>query len=130
MIPKNICYNNKMIRSRNLRRNKQFGDLTDALKGFLSAGGMQLVLKSNVTPEIIIDVSQLAKPGAEAQTAVQGDPVLMRLIKPELLVRGLGVEKSIAPYGQPQAGMFTMVAVGTAIAGALGAIIAWRICRG
>lgn len=123
-----------MIRTANkqFRRNRGLGDgLTDALKGVLSAGGAQLIVRSNLTPEIRIDISQLVKPGTPADTAVQGqNTALMSLIKPEVVVTGLGVEKSIAPYGKPTAGMFTVVAVGAISAASIGALIAWKICRG
>lgn len=123
-----------MIRTvnRQFRRNRGLGDgLTDTLRSVLSAGGAQLIVRSNLTPEIRIDISQLAKPGQPAATAVQGEnAALMNLIRPEVIVTGLGVEKSIAPYGKPTAGMFTVVAAGAAVAAAIGAAVAWKICRG
>lgn len=123
-----------MIRTANrqFRRNRGLGDgLTDTLRGVLSAGGAQLIVRSNLTPEIRIDISQLAKPGEPAKTAVQGEnAVLMNFIRPEVVVTGLGVEKSIAPYGKPSAGMFNVVIGGVLVAGAIGAAIAWKICRG
>lgn len=101
----------------------------DALKGVLSSGSAQLVVRSNFTPEITIDVSKLVKTGEE-KTAVQGqNATVMRLIKPEVIVRGLGIEKSIAPYGRPEAGMFTIIAVGAGAAAVLGGMIAWKLCR-
>jgi hypothetical protein len=129
-----FCYNKLMIRTANrqFRRNRNFGNgLPDMLRNLASAGGAQLIIRSNVTPEIRINVADLAKPGTPPKTAVQGDnAVWMNLIKPEVVMTGLGVEKSLAPYGKPTTGMFTMVAVGAGIAAALGGLVAWKICRG
>lgn len=123
-----------MIRAANkhFRANRNFGNgLPDMLRSLASAGGAQLIIRSNITPEIRINVADLAKPGTPPQTAVQGDnAVLMSLIKPEVIMTGLGIEKSLAPYGKPTTGMFTLVAVGAGIAAALGGLLAWKICRG
>jgi len=129
-----FCYNNLMIRTANkqFRRNRGLGEnLPDALRGFLTAGGAKLIVRSNLTPEITIDLAQLTRPGIPSATAVQGqNAALMRLVKPEVIVTGLGVEKSFAPHGRPTAGMFTVVIVGAGVAAAIGGLIAWRICRG
>jgi hypothetical protein len=124
-----------MIRTTNkqFRKNRGLGgglpDVLNALVG--GANSPKVIIRSNITPEITIDIAQLMKPGAAPATSVQGDnAVLMNLIKPEVVVTGLGVEKVTAPYGRPRAGMFMVVATGIGVAAALGGLIAWKICRG
>lgn len=123
-----------MIRTANrqFRRNRGLGEgVADMLRNVVSAGSPQLIIRSNLTPEIRINIADLTKPGAPSQTAVQGDNLaLMRLIKPEVIMTIAGVEKSHAPYGKPTTGMFTLVAVGVGVAAALGGLVAWKICRG
>lgn len=112
-----------------MRRN--LGNVADLLKNVVSStGGAKLIIRSNVTPEIVIDLTQISKPGPAPDTAVQGQNVaLMNLIKPEVELVGLGVSKSIHPYGKPTTGLFTLAVVGAALAAAGGGFVAWRICR-
>lgn len=125
-----------MIRTANRHpRNRQLGNAADLFRSVAGAAttGAQIIIKSNVTPDIKIDIGNLLKPGPgiPPQTAVQSDNVtLMKLIKPEVIITGLGLEKSIAPYGKPTTGMFTVVAIGVGVAAALGGLMAWKICRG
>jgi len=125
-----------MIRTTNrqFRRNRGLGaGLPDLLSTFVgeASKNAKIIIRSNITPEITIDIAQLMKPGTPPATAVQSDnAALMRLIKPEVVVTGLGIEKVMAPYGSPKAGMFMVVATGVAVAAALGGLIAWKICRG
>jgi hypothetical protein len=105
-------------------------DILRSVTGAATANA-QVVIRSNITPEIRINLAELAKPGAPSAAAVQSDnATLMKLIKPEVIITGLGLEKRMAPYGSPKAGMFTIVAVGVSVAAALGGLVAWKICRG
>jgi len=128
-----------MIRTANrkFRHNRGLGaGLPDVLNSLVGAAGgasdgVKIVIRSNVTPEITIDVAQLLKPGTPPASSVSGEnAAMLSLIKPEVVVKGLGLEKVMAPYGNPRAGMFTVIATGGLIAAALGGLVAWRICRG
>jgi len=125
-----------MIRTTNsqFRKNRGLGaGFTDALNTFVgeASKNAKIIIRSNVTPEITIDIAQLMKPGAPAPTSVSSDnAALMKLIKPEVVITGLGVEKKMAPYGSPKAGMFMVVATALGVSAVLGGLIAWRVCRG
>lgn len=65
-----------------------------------------IVLRSNITPEIAFNIADLLKPGTPSQAAAEKavsseNPLLMKLVKPRITIRGLGMSKSIAPYGDP-----------------------------
>lgn len=113
-------------------RNQGLGNgLPDLLRSAASAGGAKIIVRSNLTPDITIDLAQLMKPGEPASTAVQSpNTAVMQFIKPEVEVTGLGVSKTFSPHGRPTAGMFTVLAAGAAAMATLGGLIAWKICRG
>jgi len=118
-----FCYNTYM--------KTQLGSARDMLATGLSATGAEIVIESNVTPEIIIDLAAALSP-SPPDTAVSGSNELaLKLIQPEIEVSTLqgALRHSIAPYGKPRAGMFSMLILSTAIAGLIGAAIAWNICR-
>ena len=100
------------------------------ISSLLSSGKTELVFRSQVTPEIKIDVASLLTPGPAPASAVQAEGrVALSFIKPEIVIRSLGVEKSVAPYGKPTKDLYTVVLWGTIGAAAIGASLAWWICR-
>lgn len=89
-----------------------------------------MIFRSNVTPEITVNLSNLFTKGDPPPEAVQGrNKLALQIIKPEVVVRAYNAEKSIAPYGKPQAGMYVYILGGIALAGLLGAIITFVICQ-
>lgn len=102
------------------------------LKSLFTAGtgDAELVIRSNVTPEITIKLADLLLPGQPSkQVVASGHPLLMRAIKPELIIQTLGMERAYSPYGRPRAGMASMVFAGLICSGLIGAIISWAICK-
>lgn len=102
------------------------------IRSLLTAGtgDAELVIKSNVTPEITIKLADVLVPGGSAQRAITSDhPLLMKLIRPELIIKTLGIEDNYSPYGRPQAGMYSMVLVGLVSSGLIGALLAWAVCK-
>lgn len=110
----------------------QLGDARSALATGLSATGAEVVIESNVTPEITIDLAAALQPGPPPNTAIKGsDQLALRIIQPEIEITTLGgaLRKSIAPYGKPRAGMFTILLFSIGAAGLIGGAIAWNVCR-
>lgn len=93
-------------------------------------GQAELVIDSNVTPRIKINLADVLVPGTPSQTAIQSDhPFLLKLIRPEIAIQAVGIERSYAPHGKPQAGMYAIVGVSILTAGLLGAAASWLICK-
>lgn len=102
---------------------------TSLLNAALSVGVNQLVIRSQITPDITIDLSQVAQ-GGPPQAAVQGQGnFFLNFIKPEIELDLLGVSKIVAPYGVPTQNysvVFGAIAIGLF---ALGVSTAVWFCR-
>jgi len=97
-----------------------------------SATQNTLTIRSQITPDIVIDLNKLVSsdPSVPANEAVQSQSsTLMNWIRPELIVNAVGIQKTIAPYGEPTQDL--TVYVGAAVVGilALGAFLAFSVCR-
>lgn len=93
-------------------------------------GDAELVIRSHVTPEITIKLADLLIPGQPSEQAIASDhPMIMRAIKPELIIQTLGIERPYSPYGRPRAGMASIILAGVACSGLVGALISWAICK-
>ncbi len=109
----------------------QLGQTTgnNLLSTVLGSSNAKLLIRSKVTPDITIDLAQLAS-GRPPQQAVEGQGGLfLHFIRPEIIVSALGQTQSIAPYGQPTEN-FSLVIAATALGLiAVGAASAFWICR-
>jgi len=107
--------------------------LTSAGQSVLGASGTQLIFKSNITPDIKIDVAQLLNKNSTQppQQTVQSDsPGALALIRPQIaLTTGVGIDKVIAPYGPPIKNAWLLAVVVLGASGLIGARIAWAMCR-
>lgn len=113
-------------------KNQLGGSPRDLLTTGLTTTGAEVIIESNVTPEIVIDLAAALQPGPPPDTAVSGSNKLaLRLIQPEIQISTLdgALKKSIAPYGKPRTGMFSILMFSVGAAGLVGAAIAWKICR-
>lgn len=128
----------------------QYGDISNTLSkaglSLLGETGTRVVFRSNVTPDITVDISGLLKSKAQAgpggvlipgEAELQSgnvpvssaDKRLLKLIRPEISVNALGNAVSYAPYGRPSR-TTAIIIVSTMIAAALiGAKIAWVTCK-
>lgn len=104
-------------------------DLRSALNTVLSAGQTQLVFRSQVTPEITIDLAKLSAPGNENQAISSNDSKALRFIKPEIAVRAMGVEKISAPYGRPDVNFWKWIVLSGVLMMGAGAAGAWWLCK-
>lgn len=106
--------------------------MNDVLSSILSTGMStvtpKLVVSSNLSPDITIDLAQMLKPGDTSQAISSEDQFILHLIRPEVIITGFGMRKSMAPYGRPYAGMVYVCIAGILITGLLGAAITWSIC--
>ena len=101
----------------------------NGLDRLLSPLQAQLTISSNLTPEFTIDLAQAIKPDAPASSIVRTkDNILLRWMKPEIIISTLGIEKVISPYGRPQAGMFKVAIASFGAAALIGAAITWKAC--
>ena len=94
------------------------------------AGQADLTIDSNITPKITVNLADILVPGQPSQTAIQSNnPLLMRIIRPEIAIQSVGIERSYAPYGKPQAGMYAMIGLGLFIACLTGGATTWLFCK-
>jgi hypothetical protein len=123
--------------------------LQQAGLSLLGETGTRVVFRSNITPDITIDIAGLMKAKAEGllQDGDQSDmpitptvdpeevPVsssdkrLLKFIRPQIALNVLGNQLSYAPYGRPKkltAIIFTFSLIASAI---IGAKIAWTACK-
>jgi len=107
----------------------QLGDARAALQTFLGAGGSKIIFRSQLSPEITIDIANLIGPRPTPAAVSSADATALKFIKPEVVITTLGVEKSFAPYGKPSPNFYLNILFATAAAGLLGAGIAWKICK-
>lgn len=127
--------------------------ITGAGKNIFAASGTRLIFRSNISPDIRIDLSKLmeeqAKPSpapapttpavAEPETAdvevakdiMQSDsPNAMAFIRPQVAITtGIGLGKVFAPYGPPIKNAWLLALVVLAASGLVGARIAWAVCK-
>lgn len=114
--------------------------MSDFLKALTSVGqtalgtaGAKLIFKSNITPDINIDLAQLLQDGSTQppkQTVQSDSPGALALIRPQIAITtGIGVDKVIAPYGPPIKNAWLLALVILAASGLVGARIAWAMCR-
>lgn len=91
----------------------------------------EIVVRSQVTPEIRIDVNQLLKGGAEQpKEAVKGQGnFFLNFIRPEIELNLLGTKQSVAPYGKPAEDMMPVLIASIAGLMTLGGAIAFFICK-
>ena len=123
--------------------------LQQAGLSLLGETGTRVVFRSNITPDITIDIAGLMKAKAQGllqdgdqrdETAIQtvdpeevpvssSDKRLLKFIRPQIAVNVLGNQLSYAPYGRPKklmAIVFTFSLVASAI---IGAKLAWTACK-
>lgn len=109
----------------------------------LGETGTRVIFRSNITPDITIDVSGLMKlkakeagatsiapvPSPEEVPISSADKTALRMIRPEVALNVLGNQISYAPYGRPERAV-SIAIVFTLIAAALiGAKLAWVTCK-
>lgn len=127
---------------------------TDVSNMFAQAGlsllgetGTRVVFRSNITPDITVDISGMLKAKAQGllepgTTDITPDKVnpeevpvsssdkrLLKFIRPEVSLNVVGNQVSYAPYGQPQklfAVIFTFALAASAL---IGAKLAWTVCK-
>ncbi len=125
--------------------------------GLLGESGTRVVFRSNVTPDITVDISGLmrvkaseieldpstsagttpadqgvvvpANPDAEEVPVSSADTKLLKFIRPEVALNVLGNRVGYAPYGRPRRS--TAIAFVFAIVASIliGAKIAWVVCK-
>jgi len=106
-------------------------DLKNAVGQLLNAGQPELIFRSQVTPEIRINLANLLNPST-SQSAIQtkqSNAAAMRLIRPEILITSMGVERSVAPYGKPTSNFYSTALSGAAAMMLVGGATAWWLCR-
>lgn len=96
----------------------------------LGQTGSKIIFRSNITPEIEIDVANLSKPGSSAQPRdIASNSKTLGLIKPKATLRALGLQVSRAPYGEPNPNGWMFVLLGFICAGLIGMRLTWATCK-
>lgn len=98
----------------------------------LAQAGSKIIFRSNITPELVIDVSTLA--GRQIAPEQPSDitsrsQTALRLIQPKATLRALGLHTSRAPYGHPNPNAWMYVLAAFVGAGLVGMKIAWSGCK-
>lgn len=96
----------------------------------IGTGDSELTIKTNITPEITIKLADLLIPGQPSAQVISSDhPIIMRLIKPEVIIKTLGLERAYSPFGRPQSGMYSTVLLGLVASSLVGALLTWAVCK-
>lgn len=89
-----------------------------------SGGGSEVIFRSQVSPEVRVDLDELGKglpgkavPREPGASSIVAEWVLANVIKPEINVRVAGIQKVIAPWGRPNRNVAPLLAL-TLLAGA------------
>ena len=119
-----------------MRRSNLSGGLTEGVLSVLGETGSKVVFRSNLTPDITIDVSGLMKakagrvPPTQEVPISSDDKIMLRLIRPEITLKALGSVVNYAPYGRPRKEFAIALLAGVVISGLIGARLAWAVCKG
>jgi hypothetical protein len=108
------------------------GIVTGTMGVLLSGTNAQVVIKSNMTPDITVKLSDLLSPPSDGAPKVisSQDENKLQWIKPELELRTMGTTVSTyAPYGTPSKEAFIYFSIAIIIMSLMGAKIAWTMCR-
>jgi hypothetical protein len=108
------------------------GNFLQSLTSRITGVSPKLVFTSNLTPEISLNLLELLQSDEGSQPAteiVEEGGTTLKLIRPEVIVEGLGRRKSFAPYGRPYAGMFGIILGSMGVIALISGLIAWHICR-
>ena len=105
--------------------------------GILGETGTRVVFRSNVTPDITIDISGLLKakagekpdPDAEEVPVSSSDKKLLKIIRPEIRLNVLGNHATYAPYGPPRKSWAIVFVFALVASTLIGAKIAWVLCK-
>jgi hypothetical protein len=114
--------------------------LRQGLTSVVGGSGTKIVVRSNVTPDITIDIAGLMQaqaardagrplPTEDEVPVSSDDKLLLKMIKPEITLRTLGNVFNYAPYGHPRreyaiALLFAFIAFGL-----IGVKLAWVVCK-
>ena len=105
------------------------GNALQSLQTILGAGGSKIIIRSQLSPEITIDIANLLGANPTPAAVSSADATALKFIKPEVIITSLGIEKSFAPYGKPSPNFYLNILFGVTAAGLIGAGIAWKICK-
>ena len=104
------------------------------LNQLVGVSNPQLVISSNITPDITVDLSKLLVPGTQpavesSQAVTANNKLLLQLMQPEITFTSLGAQKTIAPYGRPIGNVHLFLLLGIGAFALTGSMIAWKLCR-
>lgn len=97
----------------------------------LAQAGSKIIFKSNLTPEIIIDVSTLAgkQVSPDHPDVSSRSRATLGLIQPKVTLKALGLHTSRAPYGNPNPNAWMFILAAFIGAGLVGMKLAWSGCK-
>lgn len=102
----------------------------EALATLARGGNASLVIKSNVSPDITLNIADILSPSsANPQLISSPDQSKLQWIKPEVELRVMGASSTYSPYGSPSGDAYIYLILAFVIAALLGAKISWTLCR-
>jgi len=96
----------------------------------LSTANNSIIVRTQITPDIVIDLNKLLTPGTSGTDAVSGqNSTVLDLIKPSVIVNALGFQKKVEPYGTPSENFGLVLAALALGLIALGGASAFWLCK-
>jgi len=103
---------------------------TGALSALAQGANANIAIKSNTSPDIVINVSDLLSPDADATKSISSsNQSSLQWIRPKIVIRSMGNESAFAPYGEPNSMIFLAIAAGAIVMALLGAKLAMMLCH-
>ena len=106
------------------------GAASSAARVALGKAGARVAFRTQMTPDMIVDLSAAAEPSPPREpgaSAVVVEWLLANVVKPEITVEIAGASRTIAPWGRPTRNIAPIIAI-AAVAGAAGAGYAgWQV---
>ncbi len=103
-----------------------------ALATLAKTANASIAIKSNTSPDIVINIADLLAPGADptgAPSVSSSNQSALRWIKPQIVIRTMGNDTTFSPYGEPNSLGFIGLAVAAILMALLGAKMALMLCR-
>ena len=100
------------------------------LTGLLSTANNSIIVRTQITPDIVIDLNKLLTPGTSGSDAVSGqNSTVLDFIKPSVIVNAVGFQKKVEPYGAPSENFGLVLAALALGLVALGGASAFWVCK-
>lgn len=102
----------------------------EALALLAKTANASLVVKSNVSPDITLNIADILFPTSDNPQLISSqDQSKLQWIKPEVEIRIMGSSSTYSPYGSPSGDAYLYLILAFVICALLSAKITWGLCR-